>query len=64
MNAIVDILMQRDGMSQEDAQDLFNEAQEEAYNLIDEEGSLDELENILKDYFCLESDYLFDLIEL
>lgn len=64
MNAIVEILMQRDGMSQEDAQDLFKEAQDEAHILIDDEGSLEDLENILKDYFSLEPDYIFDLIEL
>jgi hypothetical protein len=64
MNAIVEILMERDGMSQEDAQDLFKEAQDEAHILIDDEGSLEDLENILKNYFCLEPDYLFDLIEL
>ena len=64
MNKIVNILMIRDNMSQEDAEELLSEARGEAEHIIDNDGSLDEIEDILKDYFGLEPDYMFDLIEL
>ena len=64
MNTIVEILMERDDMSQEEAEDLLNEAKEEAQNYLDNDGSLDDIENVLKDYFGLEPDYIFDLIDL
>jgi hypothetical protein len=64
MNKIVEILMERDDMSLEDAEDLLNEAKEEAQNYLDNDGSLDDIENVLKDYFGLEPDYIFDLIDL
>ena len=56
--------MIRDNMSQEDAEELLSEARGEAEHIIDNDGSLDEIEDILKDYFGLEPDYMFDLIEL
>ena len=64
MNAIVKILMERDDMSQEDAEDLLNEAREEANNLLEQDAGILEIEDILYSYFGLEPDYIFDLIEL
>jgi hypothetical protein len=64
MNRIVEILMERDNMSQEEAEDLLFEAKQEAQDVLIEKGSLDDLEYILKDYFSLEPDYIFDLIDL
>ena len=64
MNEIVKILMERDDMSQEEAEDLLNDAKEEAKIVLEEGGSLGEIEDILKDYFSLEPDYIFDLIDL
>lgn len=56
--------MERDDMSQEDAEDLLNEAKEEAQHYLDNDGSLEDIEYVLRDYFGLEPDYIFDLIDL
>lgn len=64
MNAIVKILMERDNMSQEEAEDLLNDARSEANSIIENDEGLDALEEVLSDYFGLEPDYIFDLIEL
>ena len=64
LNRIEKILMERDNMSQEDAEDLFYDAKEEAQVYLDNDGSIDDIENVLKDYFGLEPDYIFDLIDL
>jgi ATP-dependent Zn protease len=56
--------MERDNMSQEEAEDLLNEAKEEAQNVLEEDGGLEDIEDILLDYFGLEPDYIFDLIDL
>lgn len=64
MNTIVKILMKRDNMSQEEAEDLLDDAKDEAQSLLEEDGSLEDIECILMDYFGLEPDYIFDLIDL
>ena len=64
MNKIVEILMERDNMSQEEAEDLLDDAREEAQNVLEEDGSLEDIEDILSSYFGLEPDYIFDLIDL
>lgn len=56
MNRIVRILMTRDGMSLDEAKELLAEAREEV-NL---HGA--DPEEVLKEYFCLEPDYFFDLL--
>ena len=64
MNKIVKILIERDKMSQQEAEDLLMEAKQEAENILDEDGGLEDIENVLNDYFGLEPDYIFDLIDL
>lgn len=64
MNTIVKILMERDNMSQEDAEDLLVEAKAEADYYLENDGDLDDIEFVLRDYFGLEPDYIFDLIDL
>ena len=54
-NEIVRILMKRDGMERDDAEDLLRDAREAV-----EEG--EDPEEILADFFGLEPDYLEDLI--
>lgn len=54
-NKIIQILMERDGMSIDDAKELFDQAREEVYNGEDPE-------EVLSDWFGLEPDYIFDLI--
>jgi hypothetical protein len=56
--------MERDNMSQEEAEDLLDDAREEAQNVLEEDGSLEDIEDILSSYFGLEPDYIFDLIDL
>lgn len=52
---IVQILMRRDGMTQEDAEQLLLEARDEVYAGADPE-------DVLADYFGLEPDYIFELL--
>lgn len=55
MNRIIQILMERDNMTEQEAQDLF----------IDARGAVrdgDDPEEVLLDWFGLEPDYIFDLI--
>lgn len=54
-NRIIQILMDRDGMTLDDAKEMFTEAQEEVYNGEDPE-------EVLSEWFGLEPDYIFDLI--
>lgn len=58
------ILMERDGMDAEHAQELVEEAQEEISMAIAEGASIDEVEQIIEDYFGLEPDYLMDFLEI
>ena len=64
LKGIVEILMERDNMSKEDAEDLLNEARAEAQEVLENDGGIYEIENILKDYFGLEPDYIFEIIDL
>lgn len=57
------ILMERDGMDEESAQELVDEAQDEISMAISEGASIDEVEQIIEDYFGLEPDYLMDFLE-
>ena len=60
MNRIIKILMERDGMSEDEARDLFNETRDEIISLEDPF----EADNILMEYLGLEPDYLPDLYYL
>lgn len=60
MRNIKDILMERDGMTEEEAEELIEEAKEELNDLI-EQRELIEAENICEMYFGLEPDYLEEL---
>jgi hypothetical protein len=61
MNRIIEIIMKRDNMALEDAQCLFDDAKDEAEDVLSE-GDLERVEDIISDYFGLEPDYVFDLI--
>lgn len=54
MNKIVEILMERDGMSQEDAEALVKETRDELI-MLDDPTEADE---IVEDYLGLEPDYI------
>ena len=61
MNRIVKILMQRDEMSKEEAQELLQETRDAMMAAIDA-GDFFEVEDIMADYLGLEPDYIFDII--
>ena len=54
-NRLVSILMRRDGMERDDAEDLLRDARAAV-----EEG--EDPEDVLADWFGLEPDYVFDLL--
>ena len=58
MNRIIKILMERDGMSEQEARDLFKETRDEILMLDDPF----EAEDIMSEYLGLEPDYLEDLL--
>ena len=58
MNKIVEILMERDGMSQDEAQSLVDETREEVLN----SDSFD-VDDVMADMLGLEPDYIFDLLD-
>ena len=58
---IKQILMQRDGLDENAAQELINEA-EEAFNRYLDEGDTYGAENICEEFFGLEPDYLDEFI--
>ena len=61
MKTIKTILMYRDGMPPEEAEDLIREAKEELYQFL-EQGDFYSAENICADWFGLEPDYLEELL--
>ena len=58
MNIIIKILMERDGMSEQEARDLFKETRDEILMLDDPF----EAEDIMSEYLGLEPDYIEDLL--
>jgi hypothetical protein len=61
METIKEVLMRRDGMSAEEAQDLIAEAKEALQEHI-ESGDLLAAEDICQEWFGLEPDYLMELL--
>ena len=55
------ILMERDGMTAEEASQLIKDARED-FNERMAEGDLGAAEDVLEEYFGLEPDYIFELI--
>jgi len=61
MNRVVKILMQRDGLTKEEAIDAINDARTEIYSAV-EDGDYEEAEDIMQSLLGLEADYLLDII--
>lgn len=65
MREIVDILMRRDGVSENEAWDMVYECQNEInYMLSQEDASIIEAENIIMDYLGLEGEFLEYFLEI
>lgn len=62
METIKEILMRRDGMSAVEADDAIKSARAEL-NAYLEDGDMDLAEDICQEYFGLEPDYIFELME-
>lgn len=63
MEGIKQVLMRRDGMSSDDAQNLINECKEQLNEYI-ENDDMDYAYNICQDYFGLEPDYLMEIMPI
>jgi hypothetical protein len=61
MESIKEVLMRRDKMSEEEAEDLISEARETLQSYLDE-GDISSAEDICAEYFGLEQDYIEELI--
>jgi hypothetical protein len=62
--SVKSILMDRDNMSEGEAEELIIDFKSEMKTLLEEGPSLDELETLLEDYFGLEPDYLMEFLPL
>lgn len=62
MNEIINILMRRDGISEEEAWNLVNECREEIEEAI-ARGDYIETDDIIASYLGLEPDYIIDIID-
>jgi hypothetical protein len=60
MNSIKEILIRRDGMSPEDADDLINQAKEDLNDRL-AEGEMPD--DICEEWFGLEPDYIHELLD-
>ena len=58
MKEIVKILMRRDGISEEEAWDYVRECQEEINYVIEHDGGITEVEDVIADILGLEPDYM------
>lgn len=63
MNKIVSILMTRDGISENEAQNILDDCRSEIEDVLNMGGGYDEVEDIVKYFLGLEMDYLFDLYD-
>ena len=61
MNKVVKILMERDGLTKEEAEELLESVKEECYRAIDEEKDY-LVEDIILDDLGLEMDYIYDVL--
>jgi len=61
MDNIKDILMRRDGITEEEANELIKDAKEQLQEYLDE-GNTEAAYEICSDYFGLEPDYIMELL--
>ena len=58
IDELISIIMHRDGISRNEAENLVKDCQREIDDAIFHDGSLDLVEDIIADYLGLEPDYL------
>ena len=61
MNRVVEILMKRDNMTEQEAKNAIEQVRAEIYLAV-EDGCYDEAEDIMYSLLGLEMDYLLDII--
>lgn len=61
MNGIKEVLMNRDGLTEQDANEMVSMMKEEFYEIAETGGNLDDVEELLYEE-GLELDYIFDLL--
>lgn len=61
MSDLVKVLMDRDGMTRQEAEELVEQTREEVFASFDDEDGMDP-EEIIANNLGLEPDYIFDLI--
>lgn len=61
MNGIKEVLMNRDGLTEQDANEIVSMMKEEFYEIAETGGSLDDVEELLYGE-GFELDYIFDLL--
>lgn len=63
MESLKEVLMRRDGMEEEEAEDLIKEAREALADYL-EEGDLISAEEVCEEFFDLEPDYLEEFLPI
>ena len=62
MNRVVKILMERDGLTEEEAVEQVKEVREEMLDAIHAGEDTQYVEDLFSDYLGLEPDYIFDVL--
>lgn len=58
IDELISLIMHRDGISRNEAENLVNDCQREIDDAIFHDGTLDLVEEVIADYLGLEPDYL------
>jgi hypothetical protein len=61
MSDLKSVLMKRDEITSDEADDLIKAARDELFELIDQ-GEIEEAENICENHFGLEADFIMELM--
>ncbi|MBO5180216.1 MAG: hypothetical protein J6B87_07730 [Clostridia bacterium] len=62
MDSMKNVLKNRDGITENEAIDEVNNARESMYDIIENGGSIDDVEDMMICDYGLEMDYIFDLL--
>lgn len=62
MSRIADVLMERDGLTREEARQQVRDARREFYDMLADGADYDDIEDMMASEFGLEMDYIDDLI--